>query len=181
YGIQHYIYSPTSLYPHKNNDLLIKAFLKLKKTKKLPHKLIITGIDPFNKAGWLKSLIHKYNLDNEVFYFGWISREYIPFFYKGADLVVYLSSYEGFGLPVLEAMASGCPILASNRGSLPEVVAQAGITVDPENIRDVSLKMYDLLINKAIREYYINKGFSRVKKFSWEGVAKRVIKIYSSL
>lgn len=181
YGIRDYIYSPTALYKHKNNDHLIKAFAKLKTDKKISHKLIIIGGDPFNRAGWLRRLIHKYNLDKEVFYLGRISDKHIPFFYKGAALTVYISSYEGFGFPVLEAMASSCPILGSNRASLPELIGDAGIMVDPEDIREVSERMYELLINKNLREKYIVKGLARAKQFSWENCAREMFKIYNTI
>jgi len=95
--------------------------------------------------------------------------------------VAYLSSYEGFGLPVLEAMAAGCPVLSSNRSSLPEVVGDAGILVDPFNIEEVTNKMYELLTNKNLREECIEKGLIRAKEFSWENVARRFIKIYGNL
>jgi len=181
YGIQGYIYSPTSLYPHKNNDLLVKTFAKLKNEKKIQQKLIITGIDPYKRTNWLEGIITKYRMENEIFYLGRVPDKYLPYLYKGADLMVYLSSYEGFGLPILEAMASECPVLSSNRSSLPEVVGDAGILVDPFNIEEVANKMHKLLTNEILRERFINKGLIRAKQFSWKDVAKRLIKIYNHL
>lgn len=181
YGIKDYIFSPTSLYPHKNNHILIRAFAELKKQKKIPHKLIITGGDPFKRAGWLKDLIRNYNLENEVFYLGRIFDKHIPLFYRAADLTVYLSSYEGFGLPVLEAMASGCPVLSSNRGSLPEIVGEAGIVVDPTNIEQITHRMYELLTNKTLRKEYVIKGLIRAKQFSWKNCANEFIKLYKTI
>ena len=177
YGIQCYIYSPTSLYPHKNNDLLVKIFAKLKNKKKIQQKLIITGIDPYKKINWLKDIIAKYGMENEIFYLGRVPDKHLLCLYKGADLMVYLSSYEGFGLPVLEAMASGCPVLSSNRSSLPEVVGDAGVLVSPFNIEEISNKMYKLLTSKVLRERCIDKGLIHAKQFSWKNVAKRLIKI----
>ena len=181
YNIKNYVYSPTSLYPHKNNDLVIEAFTKLKKEKKVPQKLIITGIDPYKKMNWLKDVIAKYEMENEVFYLGRVPGQHLPYLYSGADAVAYLSSYEGFGLPVLEAMAAGCPVLSSNRSSLPEVVGDAGVLVDPFNIEEVTNKMYELLTNENLRKEYIAKGLARAKQFSWENVARRFIKIYGNL
>lgn len=181
YGVQEYVYSPTSLYPHKNNDLLIEAFAKLKKEKKISQKLLITGNDPYKKIDWLKGIIAKYGMENEAFYLGRVPAEHLPFLYSGADITVYLSKYEGFGLPVLEAMAAGCPALSSNRSSLPEVVGKAGVLVDPFNIESVVNKMNKLLTNDSLRKECIEKGLVRAKQFSWENVAQRLIKVYNSL
>ena len=176
-----YIFSPTSLYDYKNNDLLIKAFALLKKRKQISEKLVITGVDPNNKLSRLKKIIQSLNLEKEVLYLGSVPHEYMPIFYQRAKMTAFLSSYETFGLPVLESMAAGCPVLSSNRSSLPEVVGDAGILVDPFNIEDVASKMYELLANGDIRKRCINKGFVRAKEFSWENVARRLIKIYSYL
>jgi len=181
YGIQNYIYSPTSLYPRKNNDLLVKVFAKLKKDKKVLQKLIITGIDPQNKKKWLRSIISKYGMESEIFYLGRVPGEHLSYLYSGADITVYLSSYEGFGLPILEAMASSCPVLSSNRSSLPEVLGDAGVLVNPFNIEEVANRMYELLTNESLRKECISKGSVRAKQFSWGNVARRLIKIYSNL
>jgi len=80
YGIQKYIYSPTSLWQHKNNDLLVKAFTKLKKERKIPQKLIITGIDPHNRTNWFKNVISKNNMENEIFFLGRVPTEHLLYF-----------------------------------------------------------------------------------------------------
>ena len=181
YGVQNYVYSPTSLYPHKNNDLLVKVFAKIKKEKKIPQKLLITGIDPYRKANWLKNIIVKYGMENEIFYLGKVPVKHLPYLYSGADLTIYLSSYEGFGLPILEAMAASCPVLSSNNSSLSEVVGGAGILVNPFDTEEVVNKMHELLINESLKKECIEKGLARAKKFSWEKAAQRLIKIYSNL
>lgn len=176
-----YIFSPTSLYNCKNNDGLIKSFALLKKKKKILQKLIIVGIDPGNEIDKLKKLIQDLKLGGKVIYLGSISHKYMPVLYQQADLTVFLSLYETFGLPVLEAMAAGCPVLSSNRSSLPEVVGDAGILVDPFNIEEVANKMYELLTDENLRKKYIKRGLVRAKQFSWENVVKRLIQIYSNL
>ncbi len=105
----------------------------------------------------------------------------MPTFYREADLTVFLSSYESFGLPILEAMASGCPVLSPNQSSLPEIVGDAGLLVNPFNIEEVANMMYELLTDDNLREKCIAKGLARAKQFSWESVAMRLIKIYSNL
>jgi len=181
YGIQDYVYSPTSLYLHKNNDFLIKSFAKLKKDKKISLKLVITGFDPQNKKKMLRNIISKCGMKDKIFFFEEVPSSHLPYFYRGAKITVYLSSYEGFGLPILEAMTSGCPVLSSDRSSLPEVVGEAGVLVDPFNIEEVSDKMYELLTDKNFREECIAKGLVRAKEFSWENTVKNMIKTYEKL
>jgi len=120
-------------------------------------------------------------MENEVFYLGRVPDEYLPYLYSGADLTTYLSSYEGFGLPVLEAMAASCPVLSSSISSLPEVGGNAGILVDPFDIKEVANRMYELLINDDFKKECINKGLNRAKQFSWENAAKRLIQSYNKL
>jgi len=181
YGIREYIYSPTSLYRHKNNDSLVKVFAKLRNEKKIHQKLIITGIDPYRRINRLKDIITKLGMNKEIFYLGRIPNEYLPYLYSGADIVMYLSSYEGFGLPVLEAMASGSPVLSSNRSSLPEVVENAGVLVDPFDIEDIANRVYELLTNEGLRKKCIDSGLIRARQLSWESVAQRFIRLYDDL
>lgn len=178
YGIKRYVFSPTSLYPHKNNNLLVEVFTKLKKEKKIPQKLIITGIDPYNKSDWINNIINKKGMKDEIFYIGRVPDKYMPALYREAEAMIYLSAYEGFGLPIIEAMAAGCPVLSSNKSSLPEVVGEAGIIIDPSNVQEIVNKTYTLLTDKNLRERYINKGLIRAKNFSWEKVAQELIKSY---
>lgn len=178
YGIKRYIFSPTSLYPHKNNHLLIKTFARLKKEKKIPQKLIISGIDPYNKLNWIRDLINENEMKDEIFFIGRVPDKYMPCLYREAEAMIYLSSYEGFGLPIIEAMAAGCPVLTSNRSSLPEVAGDAGIIVDSSDIQEVVDKIHILLTDNKLRQECINKGLLRAKSFSWEKVAQELIKSY---
>jgi len=182
YGIDRsYIFSPSSLYEHKNNDSLIKAFAKLQEKYKVSHKLVITGFDPANRLELLKHLIHEHGLDNEVLYLGRVPKKHMPLLYSKADITVCLSAYEGFGLPVVEAMAAGCPVLSSDRSSLPEVVGDGGVLVDPFDIDKIVDKMHLLLTSKALRRECIQKGRLRAKHFSWDKVAQNLIDIYTHL
>jgi glycosyltransferase involved in cell wall biosynthesis len=179
YGLtERYVYCPTSLHPHKNIDLLVNYFAKLKEEKGIPHKLVITGVDPFRKEGYLRNSIVACHMEKEILYLGHVSRGIVNFLFKCADMVVCLSSYEGFGLPVIEAMAAGCPVLSSNRASLSEVVGESGVLVDPFDERSVINAMFKLLTDDKERSIFINKGFNRAKYFSWYFVASNLIKIY---
>jgi glycosyltransferase involved in cell wall biosynthesis len=100
--------------------------------------------------------------------------------YQNAFALVYPSLYEGFGLPPLEAMSCGCPVIASNTSSIPEVVADAGILVDPKNIDEIKLAL-EAFLDSEYRHFYIHKGLARAKLFSWDEAAQRHIEIYKAL
>ncbi|HIQ39262.1 MAG TPA: glycosyltransferase family 1 protein [Methanothermococcus okinawensis] len=168
-----------TLEPRKNIPTLIKAYYKLKK-QGLPHKLVITG-----KKGWkYKSIfetIDKLNLRKDVIFTGYVPDEDLPALYNAADLFVYPSLYEGFGLPPLEAMACGTPVITSNTSSLPEVVGDAGIMVDPYDVDGLSKAMYEVLTNDGLREELRKKGLERAKLFSWKKCAEEHLKVYEEV
>jgi len=159
-----------TLQPRKNLNKLIEAFSRLGGQDL---KLVIVG-----KKGWLyKEIFGKVKelgLTKKVIFTGYVPYEELSAFYQQAQCFVLVSLYEGFGLPVLEAMHYGCPVVASNVSSLPEVVGQAGILVDPNNIEDIARG-----IKKAIqnREELVQKGYKQVKKFSWDKCAKETLKV----
>lgn len=108
-------------------------------------------------------------------------QEDLPSLYSGALCLVYPSLYEGFGLPILEAMACGCPVLTSNISSLPEVAGQAGLLVDPLDVEEISRGINEIINNKEKRKELIKKGFAQVKKFSWEKAARETLKVYQEM
>ncbi|WP_421077859.1 glycosyltransferase family 1 protein [Methanothermococcus sp. Ax23] len=168
-----------TLEPRKNIPTLLKALYKLKKmgTK---HKLVITG-----KKGWkYKSIfetIEKLNLQKDVIFTGYVPDEDLPALYNAADLFVYPSIYEGFGLPPLEAMACGTPVVTSNTSSLPEVVGDAGIMVNPYDVNELAKAMYEVLTNDGLREELSKKGLERAKLFSWKKCAEEHLKVYEEV
>lgn len=165
--------------PRKGIPSLIRAFYKLKK-KNIHYKLVITG-----KKGWkykeIFETIDKLNLQNDVVFTGYVSDEDLPALYNAADLFVYPSLYEGFGLPPLEAMACGTPVITSNTSSLPEVVGDAGIMVDPYDVDGLADAMHKVLTNDGLREDMIKKGLKRAKMFSWEKCAKEMLDVYEEV
>ena len=168
-----------TLEPRKNIPSLIKAFYKLKK-KTLQYKLVITG-----KKGWkykeIFETIDKLNLQNDVVFTGYVSDEDLPALYNAADLFVYPSIYEGFGLPPLEAMACGTPVITSNTSSLPEVVGDAGIMIDPCNVDGLADAMYEVLTKAGLRANMIKKGLERAEMFSWEKCARETLEVYEEV
>lgn len=159
-----------TLQPRKNLDKLIDAFSQLEDRNL---KLVIVG-----KKGWLYEEIFKkvksLGLEKRIIFTGYVPDEELPAFYQGAQCFVLVSLYEGFGLPILEAMAYGCPVVASRVSSLPEVVGEAGILVNPNKSEEIARG-----IKKAIknREELIKKGHQQAKKFSWEKTAKETLAV----
>lgn len=168
-----------TLEPRKNIPSLIKAFYKLKR-KNINYKLVITG-KKGRKYKEIFETIDKLNLQKDVIFTGYVSDEDLPALYKAADLFVYPSLYEGFGLPPLEAMACGTPVITSNTSSLPEVVGDAGIMVNPYDVDGLADAMYEVLTNDELREDMIKKGLERAKMFSWEKCAKETLDVYEEV
>lgn len=167
------------LQPLKNIPTLIKAYYKLKK-KGIKHKLVIAG-----GKGWMYKeifrIIEKLNLQKEIIFTGHVPNDELPKLYAAADLFVFPSIYEGFGMPPLEAMACGTPVITSDRGALPEVVGDAGIMVNPYDVDELANEMYRVLNDDSLKKDMIKKGLKRAKMFSWEKCAKEVLKVYEEL
>jgi glycosyltransferase involved in cell wall biosynthesis len=166
-----------TLEPRKNIVALIRAFKKLKGRGLKDYKLVIAG-----DKGWLYKQIFKEiesnDLQKEVLFLGIVEDEDLPMLYNCADIFVYPSLYEGFGLPPLEAMACGIPVITSNTSSLPEVVGNAGIMVDPDDVNSLCEAMYNVLKDKELWHQMSKKGLERAKLFPWEDTAKKVLEIY---
>ena len=117
-------------------------------------------------------------MKNEILFLGVVKDEDLPMLYNCADIFVYPSLYEGFGLPPLEAMACGIPVITSNTSSLPEVIGDAGIMIDPTDVNSLSDVMCKVLKDKELRLRMRNMGLERSKLFSWENTAKKMLDIY---
>ncbi len=163
----------------KNIPLLIRSFHKLL-TKGLKLQLVLIGIHGYGFDQILK-IINELSISEDVVILGYVPNEDIIKFYNIAKLFVFPSLYEGFGLPPLEAMACGCPVITSNISSLPEIVGNAGVLMDPYDPDDLSRKMYQILINKTLQNDLQKKGLKQAKKFSWEKSAHETWKIYEKV
>lgn len=171
-----YILFVGTLQPRKNVLRLIEAFSKLNTDS----SLVIVG-----KKGWqyeeILSAPTKFGVEERVKFLHNVTSEDLPSFYKNAEFFVLPSLYEGFGLPVLEAMQLGCPVLTSDISSLPEAGGEAALYFDPKNVDDIKEKMQKVLDDKSLREKMIKKGNDQVKKFSWEKSAKETLAAIESL
>lgn len=165
-----------TLEKRKNLLTLIKAFYALKK-EGIPHKLVLAG-KCGNVQNELNNLLRNLNLLKDVIFTGYIPVEDLLYLYNNADVFVYPSYYEGFGLPPLEAMSCGCPVVCSNASSIPEVVGDAGILVNPQSIEEVKNSIKKILDDPGLREEMSRRSLERSLLFSWEKCARETYKVY---
>ena len=170
-----------TLEPRKNITGLIKAYSIFKKeNNECDFNLVIAG-----EKGWMYSsifaLVEKLKLENSVTFIGYIEDGELPILYNAAKVFVYPSLYEGFGLPVLEAMACGIPVITSNTSSLPEIVGDAGIMVDPRDSAALAAAIQKVILDNDLREEMIRKGLKKAENFSWEKTAKETTQIYNKV
>lgn len=175
-----FILSVCSLEPRKNLENLLHAFLRLKKNNpKVEHKLVLIGREAWGKTS-IRSKVRELELQSDVLIYGYVPQEDLVGFYNLAEIFVYVSLYEGFGLPPLEAMACGTPVVSSNTSSLPEVLNDAAFLIDPLDPREIERGMMTLLQNPDFGRKLSSLGIKRVQKYSWEKVARKIINIYQS-
>jgi len=168
--------------PHKNLVRIIEAFSALKgeleKENRLPDlKLIIIG-DDLSSHPDLRRTVIRSGLHNDVRFFGFVPIDILRIFYDLAIAFIFPSLYEGFGLPPLEAMAHGTPVVTSNMSSLPEVVGNAAVLVNPENVFEIMRATHRVLVDSTLREKLKVRGYERAKHFSWDESARRILKVY---
>jgi glycosyltransferase involved in cell wall biosynthesis len=166
--------------PHKNLERLIEAFQIVRK-RGLDHlKLVMIG-DEISKYTALRRAVHRHQLHKYVRFLGYLPEETLAVMYRLAGVFVFPSLYEGFGLPPLEAMASGTPVVTSNVSSLPEVAGDAAILVDPYDPHAIADGIYRVLTDADLRRSLRRKGVARAGQFSWEQSVRRVRKIYNEV
>lgn len=170
---KHYILYVGTIQPRKNLSILIDAFNLLMKEKP-EYSLIIAG-----KKGWLYKEIFDHvkslNLEGKVVFTGYVNDEEKAALYAGASLFVLPSLYEGFGIPILEAMSYECPVIASSTSSLPEIGGEACLYFDPKKPAELKAKMIELIENTALCKELIKKGKKRVQLFSWGKCGKHTL------
>ena len=168
--------------PHKNLERLIEAFhlLRQNSPQLKDVQLLIIG-DEISKYATLRRAVHRHKLHKHVRFFGFVPDQTLAALYRLANVFVFPSLYEGFGLPPLEAMASGTPVITSNVSSLPEVVGQAALMIDPYEPSAIADAMYRVLTDAPLRAELIQLGFARAREFSWERSIKRVREIYEEV
>ncbi|TAK25764.1 MAG: glycosyltransferase family 1 protein [Chloroflexota bacterium] len=166
--------------PRKNLSRLISAYARLRRDGVIPHRLVIGG-----GLGWMYQsvfeTVEELDMSDDVVFLGRIPDVDLPALYSLADLFVYPSLYEGFGIPPLEAMACGTPVVTSNTSSLPEAVGNAGITVDPLDIDAIADAMARILTDPTLADDLSGRGLAQATKFTWRSSAEKVLGIYRRL
>ncbi|MBI5452665.1 glycosyltransferase, partial [Candidatus Gottesmanbacteria bacterium] len=144
-------------------------------------KLVICGMIKEGRGGWMqenfKFQISNFKLENDVIVTSYVPEDDLPYLMDGAKTLVLPSLYEGFGIPAIEAMACGVPVVVSNVSSLPEIVGDAGILVDPYDVESIMNGLKEACYNNSRREELIDRGLDQVKKFSWESSAAKILKV----
>lgn len=175
-----YILFVSTIEPRKNLLALVKAFERLKGKHGIEESLVIVGKEGWDYASTWR-YIERSSFRSDIKRVGYVPAEHLTAFYQHASLFVYPSFMEGFGIPPLEAMACGCPVLTANTSSLPEVVRYEEMMFDPGDIRGIVSKSLQVLTDPAHRRENLAKGAENVKRFSWEKSAKELIEIYNNL
>ncbi len=143
-------------------------------------KLIVIGDEPSNNPD-LRQAVVRSRMQQDVRFLGFVPMEALRVFYQAAEVFVFPSLYEDFGLPPLEAMALGTPVVASNTSSMPEVLGDAAVLVPPENVFDIVRGMHRVLVEPGTREFLRRRGLEQARKFSWERSVERVLEIYDQV
>lgn len=181
YGIKSpFILNVSRLEPHKNVDGLIRAYDSLRRKTSVILPLVIVAARRFGAEHTL-ALAQTSPYAGDIVFVDFVEQEHLNALYSAADLFVFPSLNEAFGLPVVEAFASGVPVITSNVTGLPEVAGDAGIVVNPRDIDALADAMHSVLTDTALRERLIQKGLARARKFTWETAAQKTLMLYRSL
>ncbi len=182
YGIiKPYFFYVGRLERKKNTPTLINAFAIFKENNDdAKEKLVLAGDASFG-FDEAKYIIEEYGLDAEIIIPGWVEEEDLPYIYSGAKAFIFPSKYEGFGIPIIQAMACGVPVVASNIPVLKEIAGEAAIFFDPNDKKNMAKVMTEVANNKELREKLIKNGYKRVKDFSWEKSAEVTLKEINGL
>lgn len=178
YGIRHpyLIYISRIENPGKNHIRLIRAFEKLKKEEGIPHQLVLAGAD-WHGAIEVYSVARKSEFHDDILLPGFVNGDDLPNLYSGADLMVFPSLFEGFGLPILEAMACGVPVACSNTSSLPEIAGDSAVLFDPLDIDSIANGIKRLLLSESEMKKFKQMGIRRAGNFSWDKTAMETLRI----
>ncbi len=198
-GVDHRLFKPTSRrlvdypyllfvgseHPRKNFGQLLRAFSKLKSRRRFKDlKLVKVGkagrpVTQFRKH--TLQVINELNISHDIIFTDYVVEEDLPAYYCGAECLALPSLYEGFGLPPLEAMACGCPVIVSDRAALPEVTGEAAIKVDPDNTDSLASALEVILTREHVKRELVSKGLEHAKRFSWKKAARETVEVYKSV
>lgn len=166
--------------PRKNMRNMLLGFKRFLLSDSGDYSLVLCG-DPGGFGDYLLDEIEELGLDGKLILTGFVDEEFLPALYSGSEGFVCVSLYEGFGLPFLEAMACGAPVIASNTSSIPEVVGDAGLLVDPLDPDDISRGMERVASSAKLRDELREKGLKRASRYTWDRVAEQVLELYEEV
>jgi glycosyltransferase involved in cell wall biosynthesis len=175
---EHFILWAGQIESRKNVARLLQAFALIKDA--VPHSLVMAGEQRWSTHSELRA-IEELGITDRVCFPGWVNHGDLPAVYCLADLFAFPSLYEGFGIPLLEAMACGCPIVTANTCAPPEVTDGAAYLVDPLNVAEIARGMQSVIVDRTRREAMITRGIARAKDFGWEKCAREILAMFDSL
>lgn len=173
-----FIYYPAATWPHKNHKRLLMAIKILRNDHKFDGNLVLTGIAKQSHNDIL-SEVEKLGLNEIVRILGYLPYSHLPYIYNLAGLLIFPSLFEGFGIPIVEAMACGCPVVCSNITSIPEVAGNACEMFNPLDPEDIAVKLWSVWIDKDKRTQMRLSGLERVKEFNWKNSVNNTLAVYS--
>ena len=175
-----FILNVGTLEPRKNLSFLIDVYNTLMKKSEEPLHLVLAGGKGWNYKHLFRK-VSELGIEDKVLFPGYVPPDELPHLYTAAELFIFPSLYEGFGLPALEAMASGVPVVASSTSSIPEVVGRAGRVIKGWNVEEWAECIYSILIDQKVREDMRDRGVEQAKKFSWSRCAKETMNVYQEV
>ena len=173
-----FLYISRLEHPGKNHVRVIEAFNRFKTTVPSDLQLVFGGSDWFG-ADVIRAAAQRSPFAGDIRFLGFVEDALLPMLYRAANAVVYPSLYEGFGFPPIEAMACGCPVISSTRGSLGEVVADAAIIVNPESVEEIAAALQRVTVDTACRGQLREAGFRNARRFDWHHNAAEVLRVYA--
>jgi len=181
YGVEKpYLFYPAATWPHKNHATLLAAFRLLKDAARFDGELVLSGIAKHGHTA-VQQEIERLNLADCVRMTGYFPLQDLPAFYRRAELLAFPSLFEGFGLPLLEAMACGCPVVCADVTSLPEIAGGAALLFPPLDAAALALQMQRVLEDRSLRSNLRQSGFERAACFSWQRTARETLAVYHTV
>jgi glycosyltransferase involved in cell wall biosynthesis len=172
-----FMFYPAATWPHKNHRKLFEALKILKELHRFDGQLVLTGV-AMQAHDEVLAEIGRQGLQKDVKALGFLAYEDLPWLFNLARMMVFPSLFEGFGIPLVEAMACGCPVACSKVTSIPEVVGKAGMFFDPASAEDIAEKIWMLWTDETVRKQMVTAGLERAKMFNWEKAARETIEVY---
>ena len=175
-----YILSLGGSDPRKSTELVIEKFIELKDEGRIEEKLVIVGIPNWRRTKFCK-MVKESRYSRDIIFTDFVAEGDLVLLYNGATVFLYPSLYEGFGIPPLEAMACGVPVISSDRTSIPEIVGDAALLINPTDGEELKKELTNVLNNESLRNELTTRGYKQPKKFSWRKTAEETLGVYESV